>query len=180
MTIEVEKRALLSKEMYDALLARLAKEAIDKGENDTESVFYLQPDAQIKVQRNDSVKTAKIAWKSGAMDGTEHRKELELTIDYDDFGTANKLMTALLDDAQVFPTRQTRHDYTLNGVDIAIKYSDDWGYHMELEVMVDATQAVPGALSRIEELAGTLGIQLLDEAEEKDFIDARIKEREAR
>jgi len=177
MTIEVEKRALLDESRYHELLVLLDERAEDKGENDTVSVFYLRERSQIKVQRNETARTAKIAWKSGGVDGAEQRHELELPIGYDDFDAANELMRAVVSDAQVFPTKQTRHDYLIDDIDVAIKYSDDWGYHAELEIVVDDDARVEDALTRIHALADTLDIQLLSEDEERDFVAAHIAAR---
>lgn len=176
MAIEVEKRGLLTKERYLDLISRLHKDAIEKGENNTETFFYLQESAQTKVQRNVSSKSAKIAWKSGGNSGTEKRTEIELAIQYKDYDLANTLVKKLLTDAQVFSTNQLRRDYVLDGVQIALKYSEDWGYHAELEQVVDSDAGVDSAIQSITSLADKLDIRLLSKEEEREFVAARIAE----
>jgi hypothetical protein len=74
MTIEVERKAFVSKEVFAALPDKLAKlGATDLGQNDTETVFFITDREQIKVQRAMSKSTAKLTWKSGGLHGAEDR-----------------------------------------------------------------------------------------------------------
>ena len=50
MAIEVEKKAIVTKDKLDNVRVQLlAMDATDLGENNTESYFYLQDDFQLKV-----------------------------------------------------------------------------------------------------------------------------------
>jgi len=181
MEIEVEKRGLLNERRYHEVLDRLRQlEAVDKGEVSTESIFYLSNRWQLKIQRSTPGRAAKIAWKSGGNDGAESRRELELAISHDNFDAANELMRQVLPGVSVFPTHQRRHDFTLNTVQVALKYSPDWDYHIEIEALVNDESRVPVALEAIQNLADTLGITLLSPEEEQKFVAQRIQERKKR
>lgn len=66
MAIEVEKKCLLSESRYKSLPDELLKMgAIDQGNNDTETIFYVLDKAQLKIQFRSSQRKAKLAWKSG-------------------------------------------------------------------------------------------------------------------
>lgn len=177
--IEVEKRALIDEDTYHTIgQVLLAKGAVDEGTNDTVSTFYVQEGSwQLKVQHQISKGAAKIAWKSGGIDGAESRHEVELTLAPTDVANANEIITAIAPMAKVYPTKQQRHDYTLGNIGIAVKYSADWGYHLELDCVVADEKAVDAALRRITQLAAELGIHLLEPNEEKAFVQKAIRSR---
>lgn len=177
--IEVEKRAVLDRAKYQSMgNALIAQGAVDDGSNDTESVFYVEKDWQLKVQHLVSQQKAKIAWKSGGLDGAAVRKEVEILIHPEDFDSAKEVIAAIASSADVYPTSQKRHDYILDGISIAVKYSDDWGYHMELDMVVENERQATVALSRITELAGRLGVQLLTPDEEQAVINKALLRRQ--
>jgi len=176
--IEVEKRAVLDVTLYEELGAKLLElGAVDVGENNTSSTFYLDKDWQLKVQRLASKGKAKIAWKSGGIDGAESRREIELSIDSSDIEKANEIISAIVPRAEMYPTEQKRHDYTLGHISIAIKYSNDWGYHVEFDSTVEDSSLVDQALVEINALADDLSIKLLTPEEEKDLISVALKQR---
>jgi len=175
MAIEVEKRALISKEQYDALPSVLAGlGATDLGENNTSSIFYIIDGQQLKVQVMSSKKTAKIAWKSGGWDGSSSRKEVELPFDYKDADSAEVLVDQLLPNAKKIPTTQLRHDYKLGELSIAVKFSENWQYHVEIDKVVESKEETSLAADEIQALADKLDIKLLTKAEEQAFTDAII------
>ena len=180
--IEVEKKALLSQVAYDELNARLlGKGALDLGENNTASVFYVQENVgQIKVQHLVSKGEAKIAWKSGGLDGSESRQEIEVALDESQLEEANELISALLPHKTVYATEQRRHDYLLESVNVAVKWSADWGYHIEFDINVENPDKVDEALQKISVVANDLGVELLTPDEEVAFVQAAIKLRKAR
>lgn len=64
---------------------------------------------------------------------------------------------------------QKRHDYLYRGVDLALKYSDIWKHHLELEVMIDNQKKKAKAEKGIQEVADELGVRLMTDQELADF-----------
>ena len=180
MNIEVERRALVDEATLRSLAARLkALGAEDIGDDDTETAFYLTDGWQAKVQRRLAPGgEAKIAWKSGGNDGSAERQEIELPIAADHIDIARRLMTVLAPQAEVFETVQKRHDYRLDGVGVALKFSEDWQYHVELDMVVDSEAQAAEAGQRIEAMADRLGIKLLTPEEERAYVEKKIAERQ--
>ena len=178
MTIEVEKRGLITKQQYEGLRSIIVScGGVELGENHTRTDFYLAEDAQAKVQHAVSKEFAKIAWKSGGNNGTSARQEIEVRIEPQDLAAARTLLDKLMTNARHFSTSQQRHDFRLDNVHIAVKHSEDWGYHIELEVMIDDRSELPAAEASINRVAELLGVKLLTEQEEKEFVEKKIAER---
>lgn len=179
MNIEVERRAVVDQDTWQALSKTLKTSgAEDLDDDDTETTFYLTDTWQAKVQRRLAPGgEAKIAWKSGGNDGAAQRKEIEVPIDVAHIGEANQLVAALAPQAKVFETLQRRHDYRLDGVGIAVKHSDDWGYHVEFDMVIEDDARAAEAIRQIEAVADKLGVRLLSADEEKQLVESKIKER---
>ena len=180
--IEIEKIALLSDNEYANIGTKItSNNGTDLGENNTESVFFLSPDARIKVQRNSSKGTAKIAWKSGAAaDGITGRREIELSFLPDDMEDALDLIKALVPGVEIFETKQLRHDYEMtNGTKIAVKHSDDYGFHAEFEQLIADDSGRDEALSKLDQAAQLLSVKLLSEDEESAFIKQALERRKS-
>ncbi len=175
-SIEVERRGFLSKERYESIGKYLLSQgAIDLSESNTKTVFFLLDDSQTKVQQNSSKRTAKIAWKSNGNDGSKSREEIELNIAYSDFDQSVKLFKSIYKTAQIFNTEQQRHDYKIDDIELAVKYSNDWSYHIELEIMINDNSDLDIALQKIDTLANKLQIELLTPEQEKSFVEEQIK-----
>lgn len=172
MSIEVEKRGLLEQKVYLELPEKLRLlGAKNYGENNTSTVFYLLDRAQLKLQVLSSKRQAKIAWKSGGFDGSAHRREIEVNIDYDSYESATDLLEVLVPSStKKVPTEQKRQDFELDDLSIALKYSDHWGYHIEIDKNVTDELGVDDALEQINTLANKLGIKLFSEEEEAKFV----------
>jgi len=54
-------------------------------------------------------------------------------------------------------------------VEIALKWTEPWGYHMELEIIVDDKSKREEAENKIRKVAEKLGVQIMSENELKDF-----------
>jgi predicted adenylyl cyclase CyaB len=174
--IEVEKRGFLTKDYYESIGFKLITlGAADIGENNSETIFFLLDNSQVKVQKNISKKIAKIAWKSDGNTGVESRKEIEVPININDFDSSVEIFSKILKNAQIFQTKQNRHDYRMNDIEIAIKYSDDWGYHIEIETIVHNSSDVANGLKLIKEFAQTINVTLILPDEEKAFVEKQIK-----
>jgi len=167
--IEIELRSVFDKKKHDELKDFLDKNAEDLGEDDKDVFFFLLPDKITKATHNVSKKTAKIVIKLNRIGrGTSDFEEIEIPINPSDFDKAVKLFSALPFD-QIQNSYQKRHNYLLEGVEIALKWTDPWGYHMELEIVVDDKAKREDAENKIRKVAEKLGVQIMSEEELKDF-----------
>lgn len=174
--IEVEKKAITDESVNAEVKKRLAQMgAADLGENNTTSYFFLLEKQQLKLQVQDTKKTAKIAWKSGDFDGSSAREEIEVVIPLDQVENSEKLITRLVPDAKIVKTIQKRHDYAVGKLTIAVKWSENWGFHIELDTNVETNEDVAHAQKELAALANELGVTLMSEQEEKAFVEAILQ-----
>ena len=167
--IEIELRSVFDEKKYNELKEFLGKNAEDLGEDDKDVFFFLLPDKIAKATHNISKKTAKIVIKLNRIGrGTSDFEEIEIPINPSDFDKAVKLFSALPFD-QIQNSYQKRHNYLLDGVEIALKWTESWGYHMELEILVDDVAKREEAENKIRKVAEKLGVQIMSEEELKDF-----------
>jgi len=167
--IEIELRSVFDRKKHNELKEYLGKNAEDLGEDDKDVFFFLLPDKITKATHNVSKKTAKIVIKLNRIGrGTSDFEEIEIPINPSDFDKAVKLFSALPFD-QIQNSYQKRHNYLLDGVEIALKWTESWGYHMELEIVVDDVAKREEAENKIRKVAEKLGVQIMSEEELKDF-----------
>ncbi len=167
--IEIELRSVFDEKKHNELKEFLGKNAEDLGEDDKDVFFFLLPDKITKATHNVSKKTAKIVIKLNRIGrGTSDFEEIEIPINPSDFDKAVKLFSALPFD-QIQNSYQKRHNYLLDGVEIALKWTESWGYHMELEIVVDDVAKREEAENKIRKVAEKLGVQIMSEEELKDF-----------
>jgi adenylate cyclase class IV len=178
--IEIEHRARFSKEEYDRLVAYLAEHAEDLGEDDKNVFFYVLPDQLLKVAHNVSKGSAKVALKLNRIGNGSAFEEIEYVIPPESVENAVKLFNHLGygTDVTVIESFQNRHNYLLDGVELSLKYSDHWGHHIELEIVVDDEAKKDDAEKKIHAVAEKLGITLMTEEELRELtseIQAKYK-----
>lgn len=71
---------------------------------------------------------------------------------------------------KVIHTAQTRRNYKYKEVEIALKYSKEWQYHMELEILVSDISEKKVAEEKIHKVATELGIKIMTEEELQKFV----------
>ncbi len=177
--IEIEFRSIFDETQYKKIQEFLNKNAKDLGEDNKDVYFFLLPDKIVKAVNNVSEKTAKIVIKLNRLGrGSSDFEEIEISINPSDFDKAVKLFSSLPFD-QIQNTYQKRHNYEYKGVELALKYTESWGYHIELEVIVEDKSKKEEAERKIKEVAKELGIRVMSEQEITDFakkIDERYKQ----
>lgn len=175
--IEVEVRSIFNEDKYNEIKGFLSAHAIDLGEDDRETVFFIIPDKTLKVTKNVSKNNAKISLKVGNIN-TGQQEEIEISIDLLDFNNAVKIFQVLgFDEIQY--TLQKRHNYLYEGIELALKFSNDWGYHLEAEMVVDSEDRISEANIKIKELYRKLHLKPLTEREidkMRKKIDSRHRE----
>lgn len=167
--IEVEHRVRFSKEEHDRLLAFLQENGEDLGQDDKNVYFFLFPDKLLKVTDNISKNSAKITGKLNKIGEGSGFKEIEFPIARKDVTKAVTLFK-IFGFTEVHDSFQSRRNFNYHGVEIALKYSEIWGYHAELEIIVNNEAEKENADRQIHEVAKELGITLMTEDELKRFI----------
>jgi adenylate cyclase class IV len=173
--IEVERRAIIDKSKYGELTDFLARKAKDLGEDDKDVVFFVFANKILKVVNNVSKQTAKIVYKSDKIGNNCALEEIEVTIPPSEFEDAVRLFSNLGHETKV-PSFQKRHNYLYKEVEIALKYSDHWSYHLEMEVVTEKPEQKDEALMKIDDVAKELKIKLMSNEEIKVHTDKIEKE----
>lgn len=166
---EIEHRAVLTEEAYNELAERLVKEATLIGSDDKEVSYYIFSDKLLKVVRNISKKSAKISLKLNVLGAGSSFKEFEVPFPEESFEMMKSICEHISTPDQVISGTQKRTNYEYQGVEIALKWSEDWGYHVEFEIMISDLSEKKTADARIREAARALSVSLMTEAEVKAF-----------
>ncbi|MFD8379072.1 hypothetical protein ACFV2X_11120 [Streptomyces sp. NPDC059679] len=186
MPVEIEMRARFSKDAHDQLIDRLKRDGEDLGSDDKRIYFYVLSDQLLKVTDNTAQGTAKITLKGSKIGQGAAFAETEFAIAPADVTAAVTLFNALGFEDVMHEAFNFRHNFRFDGVEIAVKWSEAWGYHAEFEVLLDdaASEAAhTEATAKITDVATKLGITLMTEQELAEFtaaFEAAEKERKER
>ncbi|MBU4466716.1 CYTH domain-containing protein [Patescibacteria group bacterium] len=167
--IEIEFRARFDKNKYKALEKFFKANAKDLGKDDKDVFFFILPDKLFKVVDNVSQKTAKIVLKLNKIGHGSDFEEIEIPINPSEVAKAVKMIRSLNLGGDLMESFQERHNYFYKGVEMALKYSDHWGYHLELEIMVNEVAKKSKAEQKIRAVAQELNVSLMNEKELQDF-----------
>ncbi|MFJ4418536.1 CYTH domain-containing protein [Streptomyces sp. NPDC088925] len=168
MAIEIEMRARFTKDEHDQLVRRLEAEGEDLGPDDKHIYFYVLPEQLLKVTDNTAAGTAKITLKGSRIGQGAAFAETEFAIDRADVPAAVRVFNGLGFEASMHEALNRRHNFRFNGVEIAIKWSEAWGYHAEFEILLEdgaGEDARAAAESGIRSAATQLGVSLMTEQE---------------
>ena len=166
--IELEYRARFSKKKYDALSRFLRSHAKDLGADDKRVWFFVMPNKLLKVTHDISSKSGKITLKLTKIGRGSHFEEIEFPIAEKSIEPAVKLFTNLGHKYLLEP-KILRHNFVYKGVEIALKYSKTWGFHIELEIMISSVKQKERAEKKIFSMAKELGVSLMSEKELWEF-----------
>ena len=174
--IEVEVRGILNnEEEYNKLLNFLDKNGTNKEIDDRNTVFFIIPNKTLKVSQQISKNVTKIALKLGDIVKDSSQREYELFFSLDQYDTAINIFKHLgFNNIQY--TIQKRVNYEYKGASFAVKWSEDWGYHFEIEKVISDEREVNFTRKSLTALAQELKLTLMDE---KEF-EKRCKEIDAR
>ena len=173
--IEIEFRSRFNIKKHKALNRFLSVNAKDLGEDDKDVYFFLFPDKLLKVVNNVSKKTAKIVLKLTKIGKGSDFEEIEVPIGQSDFEKTSKIFIAL-HAGDYMRSFQKRHNYLYKGVEIALKWSKLWGYHLELEVVVHNKNKKQLAEKKILSVAEELGVKIMSDKELREFTMRKEKE----
>lgn len=166
--IELEYRARFSKKKYNALFKFLRSHAKDLGADDKRVWFFVMPDKLLKVTHDISSKSGKITLKLTKIGKGSHFEEIEFPIPEQSIDSAVKLFTNL-GYKYLFEPKIFRHNFSYKGIEVALKYSKTWGYHLELEIMISSINQKERAKQGIFDVAKELGVSIMSEEELWEF-----------
>lgn len=176
--IEIEFRSIFSKKKYNQLKSFLDKNAEDLGLDNKNVFFFIMPEKLLKVTNNESKDSAKFTLKLNKIGKGSDFKELEVPIEREDVNKTVKIFKKLGFD-EVQESYQKRHNYGYKGVEIALKWSETWTYHIELEILIEDKKKKEMAEKRIKEVADELNVNLMTDEELKSFtekVDKKLRE----
>lgn len=166
---EIEHRALLTEEKFKKLSDLLSSKAILLGKDDKQVSYYIFSDKLLKVVRNISQGTAKISLKFNTLGTGSMFQEVEVTFPEESFSDMHTICNEISSPDQIITGTQKRTNYKYDGVEIALKWSEDWGYHAEFEIMVSDPTEKETADTHIREVASILSVPLMTEKEIAEF-----------
>lgn len=173
--LEIEMRALLSEDQYTALMDRLTREATDLGADDKKVWFYILPDKLLKVTHNVTAGNGKVTLKLNRIGQGSSFPEIEYMIDEADVPKAVAIFDQLGYEALIEP-KILRHNFIFEDVELAVKYSASWGYHVELEQVITNEDDRPAAEAAIHAVGAKLGLHIMTEDELAKFDGGIIKQ----
>ncbi|MBP6868850.1 MAG: hypothetical protein KBC16_01945 [Candidatus Pacebacteria bacterium] len=168
---EIEHRALLTEEKYKELDEKLRADAECLGEDDKDVAYFIFPDKLLKVVKNISKGTAKLSLKLNTLGSGSSFREIEVDFKDSQFESLKELCHAVSTPDQVIEGTQKRTNFMFKGVEIALKWSEDWGYHAEFEIVIDSLASKDDADTTITNVANSLDITLMTDEEVKEFSD---------
>lgn len=177
---EIEFRSRFNKSTYTRLKSFLEKNAKDLGEDDKNVYFFILPDKLLKLVNNISKKSAEIVLKLNKIGRGSDFQELTAKIPPEEINTLLRILKNLDIYSSIIESFQKRHNYLYKNVEIALKYSKEWGYHAELEIVVNNLKNKNEAEDKIKLIADELKIKLMTDEELKEFTkkaEKKAKER---
>jgi adenylate cyclase class IV len=162
--IEIEYRARFNEKKYKELANFLHKNAKDLGNDDKDVWFFLLPNKLLKVVNNISQKSAKIVLKLNKIGKGSDFEEIEIPIKQKDFDNVAQVFS-LLKIGESMHSFQKRRNFYYKGVELALKWSELWGFHLELEIVINDLKQKGRAKDKIFHLAKELSVQLMSDKE---------------
>jgi len=136
--IEIEFRARFNADKYKELKKLLDARAKNLGEDDKDVYFFIFPDKLLKVVNNVSKKNAGIVLKLNKIGKGSAFEEIVVPIEQKYITEAVRIFTKMKLTDNSMRSFQKRQNYFYKGAELALKYSDVWGHHLELEKVITA------------------------------------------
>ncbi|MEK7651478.1 MAG: CYTH domain-containing protein [Patescibacteria group bacterium] len=168
--IEIEFRARFNPDKYEELEKFLNDKAEDLGEDDKDVYFFLFPDKLLKVVNNISKRSAKIVLKLNKIGKGSDFEEIEIPIGQENFEKTAKVFSNL-NLGDFMHSFQKRHNFLYKGVELALKWSEIWKHHLELEIVINNSIDKNKAEKDILAIAEELGVKIMTDKELKEFTE---------
>lgn len=167
--IEIEFRAIFGEKDFFRIKEFLDQNAENIGEDDKDVFFFIMPSKLLKVVDNVSKNNAKLVLKLNKIGKGSDFEEIEIPIEREHINNFVKVLTTLEFTDNIMHSFQKRQNYNYKGVEIALKHSEVWGHHLELEIMITDIKEKEQAEKRIREVANGLNIKLMTDQELAEF-----------
>lgn len=158
---EYEERYLLTEEQFLEIEKTLRAQATNAVLDNKKSYFFVLPDVNVSIAS--SPKKTVLKYKGGQIGKGNGFKEYEIGLDPAAFDDAIELFESLLGLKPQY-SEQFRINFLLeDGVEAALKYTQSWGFHLELEKVYtstedDKTENEKGVKQLLDNLAASLKI----------------------
>ena len=172
--IEVEIRGLLNKNEYNFLKEYLKGKSDLIEEDNRTACFFIIPNMNLKITKSTSKGIAKIALKSGN-ESQSICEEIEVEIKPDDFEKTIEIIESL-GFTKSNKTKQVRTNYYIKDMNLSLKWSDDWGYHFEIDTIATNEKEAELKKTQLIAFAGELHLTVLSN-EEIEQISLKINEK---
>jgi len=169
--IEIEYRARFDEKKYKELKKFFELKAKDLGEDNKDVFFFIMPDKLLKVVNNLSKRNAEIVLKLNKIGKGNDFEEIIIPIEQKYIDRAVRLLTEIKLTDNIMHSFQKRHNYLYKDVELSLKYSEVWGYHLELEKVIDDKSKISEAERVLQDTAKELGIRLMTDEELKEFTE---------
>lgn len=170
--IEIEFRSKITKKKYDELNKFLEENGEDLGEDNKDTLFYILPDKLFKVVNETSKNKAKIVLKDSRIGDGSDFNEWEIGMNPEEYEKAIDMFNHLELPGKSMRAWQERHNFIYNNVEIAVKYSEYWEHHVEMEIVIDDISKKEEAEKIIHSVADELGVKLMTDEEIKAFTES--------
>lgn len=162
--IEVEIRGLLNNQEYKDLIDFLDKNGTNKELDNRNTVFFIIPGKTLKVSQQIDKNITKIALKMGDIVKDDAQTEYEIFFTLEQYDIAVNIFKNLgFNDIQI--TTQKRVNYMYKGASFSIKWSKDWGYHFEIDTVINEEQSIDDTKKKLLKLARSLNLSIMNEEE---------------
>lgn len=166
---ECEVRGFFADEQrFEQILAELSLQADRVEADNRETIFFMLENATLKVAVQNDKGKAKIAYKQGDIVRSMAQREIELAIKPEEAHAAVELFQ-LLGFTDIQNTVQKRTNLFFGDIEVAMKWSKDWGYHFEAETIVKKEGDVPGGLKKLQEFCEKQNLAIMSEEEFEVF-----------
>ncbi len=173
--LEVEYRGLIVEDRFEKLRKILTDIAGKAEEDHRDTMFFMIPNCTLKVTRMVSKRSAKIAFKSGDIVRSIAQHEIEIPIPQDSYEDMIAIFKSL-GFTQTQATHQIRYNFSIEGCDLSLKWSKDWGYHFEIDCVVASASEIAEAQTKLLKTLNGLQLTPMTEQEFEEFrrrIDAQ-------
>ena len=162
---EYEERAFLTEDQFPFVKEKLDTIATNKEVDNKMSYFFVLPDVNLSIAS--STHKSVIKYKGGQLGLGNGFEELEIPIPHDSLKDSIRLFSTLLKIEPQF-SEQFRINYDLkNGIEVALKYTQTWGFHLEIEKTYEHTTNLDDekqkAKQELDEIAAQLKISFIDD-----------------
>ncbi len=167
--IEIEFRACFNKEKFDSLKKYLDLNSQYLGKDNKNVFFFIFKGKLLKVVDEISKDRGKIVLKDNKIGHGARFGEKEIFINREKIGDFKNIFLNLDLPCKLMESYQKRDNYLYDGVEIALKYSNDWGHHAELEIVINKEENREKTEKKIKKVARKLDLKLMIDEELRKF-----------